>query len=232
MTSTPDGDLRGPAEPSMPGWQWLPTPVLVVTAGGVASAVNAAFSEVTGISNDAAQGVGWRAALMASAHTPLLAALAAERDFRLQLGLQRSGADAASEPTWVDCSARWLPAIGRYLCQLHVVSAVRTAEAGARAQAQQLRMVANNVPALIAAFDARDNRCLFANAGYARTFGLTEQSILGRTVEDVIGADAMRLIEPYVTELRQHHRAARYERELSTPTGPRWIEVHLLPHVA
>ena len=231
MTAADDVDRRR-AEPAMPGWQWLPTPVLVVTAGGEATAVNAAFSEFTGISDDAARGDGWRAALMASAHTPLLAALAAESDFTLQLGLQRSGADAASEPTWVDCSARWLPAIGRYLCQLHDVSAVRTAEAGARAQAQQLRMVANNVPALIAAFDARDNRCLFANAGYAHTFGLTEQTILGRTVEDVIGADAVRLIEPYVAELRQHHRAARYERELSTPTGPRWIEVHLLPHVA
>ena len=70
-------------------------------------------------------------------------------------------------------------------------------------------LVADNVPALIAAFDARDNRCQFANAGYARTFGLTEQSILGRTFEEVIGVEAARLIEPHVAVLSLHRRAAR-----------------------
>ena len=226
MTQVPPG----PSIAGQPDWQSLPSPVLVLCATGEAIAINTAFSELTGLSTEAARGSGWHSVVSPESQGPLLVALAARRDFTLQVALHRVAAGAG--PAWVDFSARWLPAAERYLGQLHDVSAVRMAEAGAREQARQFRLVADNVPALIAAFDARDNRCQFANAGYARTFGLTEQSILGRTFEEVIGVEAARLIEPHVAELRQHRRAARYERQLQTPGGARWIEVHLLPHVA
>jgi diguanylate cyclase (GGDEF)-like protein/PAS domain S-box-containing protein len=103
-------------------------------------------------------------------------------------------------------------------------------EPSVREHASLLRLVANSVPALMAFYDADTMRCLFANAAYAKTFGFDEQSVLGRTLEDVIGPDANRAIEPYVNELRQFHRPAHYERQLATPTGTRWIEVQLLPH--
>ena len=212
---------------TLAAWQWLPTPVLVLDSAGRAAAVNAAFCELTGLAADAALGAGWSSQLRAAALDTLLAALAQCASFTQPLALQR----ADDSPAWLDCNASWLPAAQRYLCLLHDVSAVRMAESAARAQAQQLRLVANSVPALIALYDNTDNRCLFANANYARTFGLTEQSILGRTFTEVIGAEAASLIEPYVQEVRQHHRAARYERQLPSPAGTRWIEVHLLPHL-
>jgi len=220
---------RRSADATQPDWHALPTPVLVLTAGGDATAVNTAFSEFAGLAADAARGAGWRAVFGAAALAPLLQALAARRDFNLQLALRRGRGDAPE--VWVDCSARWLPPAERYLCQLHDVSAARQAEAGAREQAQQLRLVANNVPALIALYAADDYRCLFANAGYAQTFGLTEQSILGRTFEQVIGSEAARLIKPYVDEVHQGGRPARYERKLATPQGTKWIEVQMVPHL-
>jgi diguanylate cyclase (GGDEF)-like protein/PAS domain S-box-containing protein len=103
-------------------------------------------------------------------------------------------------------------------------------EGGVREHASLLRLVANSVPALMAFYDNESMRCLFANAGYAKAFGFDEQSVLGRTLEEIIGAEANRAIEPYVNDLRQNRRAARYERELATPQGPRWIDVQLLPH--
>jgi diguanylate cyclase (GGDEF)-like protein/PAS domain S-box-containing protein len=93
-----------------------------------------------------------------------------------------------------------------------------------------LRLVANSVPALMAFYDSETLRCLFANAVYARTFGFDEQSILGRSLEEIIGPEAMRVIEPHITALRLHQRSARYERQLDTPQGPRWLDVQLLPH--
>ncbi len=99
-----------------------------------------------------------------------------------------------------------------------------------REQAGLLRLVANSVPVLMAFYEPVEMRCLFANAAYARTFGHTEQSVIGRTLEQVIGTAAMRQIEPYVREVRERRRPARYERQLSTPQGLRWIEVELLPH--
>jgi diguanylate cyclase (GGDEF)-like protein/PAS domain S-box-containing protein len=98
--------------------------------------------------------------------------------------------------------------------------------------ASLLRLVANSVPALMAFYDSDTFRCLFANAGYARTFGFDEQSILGRSLEEIIGPEAMRIIEPHIALLRQQQRSTRYERQLETPQGPRWLDVQLLPHLA
>ena len=218
------------AAAAQPDWQALPSPVLVLTSGGEVSAVNTAFSDFTGMASEAARGIGWRSIVSRVALPELLRTLAARRDFTLQIAVERPG--KAGTEAWVDCSARWLPVAERYLCQLHDVSAVRMAEAGAREQAQQLRLVANNVPALIALYAADDYRCLFANAGYAKTFGHTEQSILGRTFEQIIGVEAARLIKPYVDEVHRHGRPSRYERELQTPQGTQWIEVQMVPHLA
>lgn len=106
--SEPDADSHF-AEPAQPGWQSLPTPVLVITAGGSATAVNAAFSAFTGIASTVALGAGWRSVLDVAAQAPLLRALAAERDFTLQLSLGRMArASAVQGAAWVDCTARWV----------------------------------------------------------------------------------------------------------------------------
>jgi diguanylate cyclase (GGDEF)-like protein/PAS domain S-box-containing protein len=107
-----------------------------------------------------------------------------------------------------------------------------TTETSVREHASLLRLVANSVPALMAFYDAETMRCLFANAGYARTFGFDEQSVLGKTLAEIIGDEAMRAIDPHVEQVRKQHRAVRYERQLAAPTGPRWLEVQLLPHFA
>jgi diguanylate cyclase (GGDEF)-like protein/PAS domain S-box-containing protein len=103
-------------------------------------------------------------------------------------------------------------------------------DANVRDHGSLLRLVANSVPALMAFYDASTMRCLFANAGYAKTFGFNEQTILGRTLEEIVGPEAMAVIAPYVADILDHHRASRYERELATPAGTRWLEVQLTPH--
>jgi len=102
--------------------------------------------------------------------------------------------------------------------------------ASVREHASLLRLVANSVPALMAFYDADSLRCLFANASYAKTFGFDEQTILGKTLEEIVGAEAYRVIDPYVQEIRRTNRATRYERQLASPAGPRCIEVQLQPH--
>ena len=98
--------------------------------------------------------------------------------------------------------------------------------------ASLLRLVANSVPALMAFYDSDTFVCLFANAAYARTFGFNEQSILGRSLEEIIGPEAMRIIEPHIAVLRTQQLSTRYERQLQTAQGPRWLDVQLLPHLA
>ncbi|HJV96723.1 MAG TPA: EAL domain-containing protein [Albitalea sp.] len=99
------------------------------------------------------------------------------------------------------------------------------------ARAELLTLLADNVPALIAYYDASNFACVFANERYARMFGWTGQSIIGRTFAQVIGEEAAREIQPHVDRVLNEHIASIYERELDTPEGKRWIEVNLLPHL-
>jgi diguanylate cyclase (GGDEF)-like protein/PAS domain S-box-containing protein len=98
--------------------------------------------------------------------------------------------------------------------------------------ADQFRLLADNVPALIACYDAATRRCLFANKQYARTFGSDERSIVGRTFAEVIGEAAAREIGPQVDHVLEQREAVMYERQLRDGNDqPRWLEVHLLPHI-
>ncbi|MDE2092425.1 MAG: EAL domain-containing protein [Burkholderiales bacterium] len=112
------------------------------------------------------------------------------------------------------------------------VRSTEPARGSAQAQAAMFRLLADNVPVLIAYYSAGDYRCRFANKEYARTFGRDEESIVGLSLEEVIGADAAREIQPQVERMLTQRLAVAYERTLPGPDGSlRWIEVHLLPHL-
>ena len=102
--------------------------------------------------------------------------------------------------------------------------------ANAAQSTQLLRLLADSIPALVAYF-VRDNfRCQFANKAYAINFGLDEQSIVGKTVTEIIGAEAFVAIKPYV-ERALLGETVRYERQNRLSDGSeRTLEVTLIPH--
>ena len=101
-----------------------------------------------------------------------------------------------------------------------------------RAELDQFRLLANNVPVAIAYFERSGFTCRFANLGYATMFGRDEQSIIGLTFAEIIGEAAAALIRPQVDAILRERRAASYERQLPDPDGgTRWIDVNLLPHL-
>jgi diguanylate cyclase (GGDEF)-like protein/PAS domain S-box-containing protein len=98
--------------------------------------------------------------------------------------------------------------------------------------AEHFRLLADNVPALIACFDAVTRRCLFANKEYARTFGWDERSIVGRTLTEVIGEAVSQEIAPHVDRVLQRCEPVHYERLVRDEHGnPQWLESNLLPHL-
>ena len=99
-----------------------------------------------------------------------------------------------------------------------------------QAQAALFKLLADNVPVLIAYYSAHDFRCRFANRQYAQTFGRDEREIVGSTFEEVIGADAAREIRPQVERMLALRRPVVYERTVGG-AAKRWLEVHLLPHL-
>lgn len=96
---------------------------------------------------------------------------------------------------------------------------------------QLLATLAENVPAPIAYYDSFTLRYEFATRAYAEANGWTTETILGKTVREVIGDAVWRVIKPHV-EIARRGEKVQYRRELILPGGDqRQIEVSLIPHV-
>ncbi len=93
-----------------------------------------------------------------------------------------------------------------------------------------LRLVADSVPALIAYYEIGTLICRFANRRYAEYNGWTVDTIVGKTLQEAIGADALLRIDPYV-KMALAGQSCTYTREQTLPDGSvRIIEVRLQPH--
>ena len=86
---------------------------------------------------------------------------------------------------------------GRIVSVVRDVTALVTAEHALNENTEQLRFVANAVPALIAYLD-RDARYVWANESYRRWLGYPPEEIPGRHVSDVLGAAGWASVRPYV----------------------------------
>jgi diguanylate cyclase (GGDEF)-like protein/PAS domain S-box-containing protein len=214
---------RAPAIADAAAWDALPGLVLLLDEHGTALHVNTAFADFAQRSPARLLGRGWQELLNADSRPPLLARLASRADFSIALPVAAA---------WIEWSGRWNAASRRWLCLLHDASAARRSESEARAQAALFRLLADNVPVLIAYYRASDFQCQFANKAYARTFGTDERAVVGKTFAEVIGQAAADQIQPRVEQVLHQRQAAAYERELPQPDGStRFIEVNLLPHV-
>jgi diguanylate cyclase (GGDEF)-like protein/PAS domain S-box-containing protein len=96
----------------------------------------------------------------------------------------------------------------------------------------RLRLLADNLPALIAYFRTDELICDFCNVAYASAYSLTPETAIGKTVPEIIGVEAYAVIHPYIQRVKRGERLT-YQRPLVTPDGrQRVIEVTLIPHSA
>src|SRR4051794_15298898 len=110
-------------------------------------------------------------------------------------------------------------------------SAQRTeeAEAALRQSEERLRLIANNVPALISYVD-REQRYRFSNRTYNDWFGIAHERMQGRTVAEVLGDDAYGRMRP---DLERVLAGASVEFELAMGDGARrrTLQVACVPHL-
>lgn len=111
-------------------------------------------------------------------------------------------------------------------------SARRTAaaEAARRESEERLRLVANNVPALISYVD-RDQRYRFSNRTYDDWFGIAHERMQGRTVAEVFGEEAYARMR---ADIERCMAGAAVEFEFATAEGgkPRTLQVACMPHLS
>jgi diguanylate cyclase (GGDEF)-like protein/PAS domain S-box-containing protein len=217
-----------PDAADMAAWEAVPAPLLLLRDDATLCGSNAALRELLGLGPQDGCGHGWERRLAEPALRALRDALATHHDFRLELDLE----DGAGRSATVECAAHWVEARRHAVCLLHDITTARRAQVAAESQAGLLRLLADNVPVLIAYYGADDLRCRFANPAYAKAFGRDAESVIGLTFAEVIGEEAARRIEPEVKKVTEEQRPVAYERTLVDAAGhARWIEVHLLPHV-
>lgn len=97
-----------------------------------------------------------------------------------------------------------------------------------RESEEELRRVADNMPALVSRFDA-GQRFRFANRAYGDWLGIDPASLLGRSLAEVYGEPAYRAFAAHVERALAGAKVV-YEREMQTPSGAKWVEVTLVPH--
>jgi diguanylate cyclase (GGDEF)-like protein/PAS domain S-box-containing protein len=210
----------------------FPGPIWFADGSGGCTFVNQAWEDLTGRSLAAEQGDRWLEAVHGEDRDDL------EREWREALGLRRP-LDTQYRLRRADGSYGWIHhtavpvhdehgRLAGYLGTCSDITEQRVAELEAVGKERQIRMLADNVPALIAYFDAVTLKCLFANKAYARMWGRDEISIVGHTVEEVIGAEAYREIGPHIERARRGDSVI-YERTLQAPDGAHTLEVSLLP---
>jgi PAS domain S-box-containing protein len=115
----------------------------------------------------------------------------------------------------------------RLLKVLEDVTARKEAEENYRRSEEQLRTVTNSIPALISYVD-RDLRYQFINAEYQRWFGKPESEVLGHRMEEVLGAEAVRTLLPYLNR-GLAGETVRFELEAPYQSGTRWVNGYYIP---
>ncbi|NML15670.1 PAS domain S-box protein [Azohydromonas caseinilytica] len=109
------------------------------------------------------------------------------------------------------------------------ISAEKAAQAQRRQAEERLRLITDNVPALISYVD-RDLRYRFVNRGYERWFGREREQLIGCSVAEVLGEAAWRSLGPRIARVLAGE-SVHFEGELDLKgAGRRCVEVSYVPH--
>ena len=141
---------------------------------------------------------------------------------------------------WDDGTVHWLFARGKIfrdpngvperMLGVNVdITERKQAEEALRQSEAQLELISNTVPALISFVNA-DRRYVTCNRAYTAWFGLSQEELIGKTMEEVVGEEAWPAMAPYV-EAALQGQAVDYETEAKyRHGGTRWIHAFYTPH--
>ena len=96
-----------------------------------------------------------------------------------------------------------------------------------REREQQLRHIADAMPALISYVD-HERRYRFVNRQYEIWFKCSREDVVGKTMDEVLGPDVMARANPYVERALRGEKVD-FEVEAPYPGGPRWVSAHYVP---
>lgn len=105
----------------------------------------------------------------------------------------------------------------------------RRSEQALREGAQELRLFAENIPAMTASWD-ESLKCRFANRLFMDFFGLTDTVIIGKRMRDILGEEVHRETEGHFAQVLAGYPVT-YEAVRLKRGEPRYMEIRLFPNV-
>jgi PAS domain S-box-containing protein len=106
-------------------------------------------------------------------------------------------------------------------------AALEQRQAALRQSEQQFRHVADVTPALIS-YVGRDRRYRFVNKLYGAWFQCSSSDVVGRTIDDVLGPETMKVAGEYIDRALAGEEV-HFQPEVQYPVGPRWVDAHYIP---
>jgi PAS domain S-box-containing protein len=94
---------------------------------------------------------------------------------------------------------------------------------------RQLFSITDPLPVLVSYIDAQ-GRYRFVNQTYERWFGVARETILGRSVADVLGAEAYEQLSDLLEQARSGRRVNVQRRVSYRDGGERYVDITYIPH--
>lgn len=104
----------------------------------------------------------------------------------------------------------------------------KRAEVALRENQASLRLITDNVPAVIAYVNAKDLRYRLVNQGFADVFGVVPEQTVGKQVGEVLGTDVYASALPQIDHARAGERV-EYDSLVPVRGKPRWFNVRYVP---
>ncbi len=94
----------------------------------------------------------------------------------------------------------------------------------------ELKQLAENVPAMLAVFDSKTQRCVYANERYAALSGNRAGEMIGMRFVEIIGEAALKEVQPHIDRSMKYREAVNYARSVEMPNGEvKHLEVSFAP---
>ncbi|HVF55138.1 MAG TPA: PAS domain S-box protein [Pyrinomonadaceae bacterium] len=114
-------------------------------------------------------------------------------------------------------------------CFTRDITARKRAEEALLESEKQLQLITDSAPVFITYCDA-EMRFRFVNKGYADRFGMSPKEIVGKRIEEVVGADAFETFREYV-EAALAGQAVGFEAEIPYKSiGRHFMRAEYVPH--
>jgi diguanylate cyclase (GGDEF)-like protein/PAS domain S-box-containing protein len=210
-----------------------PLGLLCFDAEGNCNYANQAFERISGMTVAQAAGKGWRRCVHPDDRYALWRelpnhAVIGKKSYSSVCRLRRKD----GRIVWVSVKVTTTRLEGRisgYVASVEDVTAHRAGEMALLKSEQRLRLITDNIPALIA-YVTPDERVAFANRRYEEAYGILHEEVCGMRTWEVLGPEVYAVTKPYIQEVLSG-KAVHFERQVMRGKTIRYERVNYVPDV-